>query len=305
MTAKGESESVEVGAALSLVVVASTGGGVSVDVVVEEEVVMAALGAESTVTAVLDGVVDDVWAFSVLVSSGSIVIEESELDVVVVDGDGVFFSDLVVDEFEGASFSVTEELVVEDDAVSTPAFPPVADCVFISLGSIDDDDDDVVISPEGVTVTCFVDEGTVTVRTPSPPFPTVAEGLFSVEAVKGEEGVCWLEEVLLVVVGVAVTCTVDEGTVTVTAFPVSVAPRSVEELRIAESDSSPDEVWLGFVEEVTVDNKNPVTLIVPLFAPVAPGVTETSVEVSEAERPVDVVATALADPVVTVLFACG
>lgn len=318
MTAKGESESEsdededEVGAAFSVVAVASTGGRVAVDVMVEEEeeevVVVAALGAESTVTTVLDRVVDDVWAFSVLVSSGSIVIEESELDVVVVDDDGVFFSDVVVDELEGTSFSVTEELVAEEEvAVSTPAFPPVADCVVvISLGSIDDEDDDVVASPEGVTMTCFVDEGTVTVTTPPPPppFPSVAEGLLSVEAVEGEE-VCWLEEVSLVVVGITVTCTVNEGTVTVTAFPAPVALRSVEELIIAESVSSPDEVWLGFVEEVTVDDKKPVTLIVPLFAPVAPGVTETSVEVSEAELPVDVVAAALADPAVTELFACG
>lgn len=323
MTASGESESSDdeevVGAWSSVAVVGvaltSTGDGVAVVFVEEEVVVVSALGAESKVIVVVDNSVvddDDGWAFSVLVSSGSFVTEEeSELDVV----DGAFSSEVVVveDELEGVSFSVAELVVVEEVTVSTPAFSPVADSdAVVSLGSIDEDDEDdvdVVASPEGVTVTYFVDEGTVIVTTPPPP-PPVAETLCAVEDV-----VCWLEEVSVVVAagGVTVTWTVEEGTVTVTTSPAPVALCSVvveveDELRVVGSCSSPEGVSLGVVEDVkVVGEKKPVTLLVVLsFAPLAPGVTaEPSVGVSEAEFPVDVVAVAPADWVVTVLLAGG
>lgn len=327
MTARGASESSDdeevVGAWFSVAVMgvasASTGDGVAVVFVEEEEVVVvSALDAEPTVIVVLGNSVvddDDGWAFSVLVSSGSFVTEERKLDVV----DGAFSSEVVVvveDELEGVSFSVTELVVVDEEeevTVSTPAFPPVEDRdVVVSLGSIDEDDEDdvdVVASPEGVTVTCFVDEGTVTVTTPPPP-PPVAEILCAVEDV-----VCWLEKVSVVVAagGVTVTWTVEEGTVTVTTSPAPVALCSVvveeeDELRVVEpSCSLPEGVSLGVVEEVkVVGEKKPVTLlVVPSFAPLAPGVTtsEPSVGVGEAELSVDVVAVAPAGWAVTVLFA--
>lgn len=329
MTARGASESSDdeevVGAWFSVAVMgvasASTGDGVAVVFVEEEVVVVSALGAEPTVIVVLGNSVvdeDDGWAFSVLVSSGSFVTEERKLDVV----DGAFSSEVVVgveDELEGVSFSVAELVVVDEEeeevTVSTPAFPPVADSdAVVSLGSIDEDDEDdvdVVASPKGVTVTCFVDEETVTVTTPPPP-PPVAEILCAVEDV-----VCWLEKVSVVEAagGVTVTWTVEEGTVTVTTSPAPVALCSVvveeeDELRVVEpSCSSPEGVSLGVVEEVkVVGDKKPVTLlVVPSFAPLAPGVTtsEPSVGVGEAELSVDVVAVAPAGWAVTVLFAGG
>lgn len=176
---------------------------------------------------------------------------------------------------------VTVTSAVEDGTVTvmTPALPPVADRV--SLAVEEDKSEEVVASSEfaeGVAVTCAVEEGTVTVTTPALPFPPVADFVSEV---------CWLEASS---VGVTVTWAVEEGTVTVTAFPASVP--EVVELSTVELasvvESSSNEVWLGFVDEVTVDDdKNPVTVIIPSVASLVAEATGACVEICEVELPVD------------------
>lgn len=255
---------------------------------VDDVEVVAALGAESMVTAdeeeELDeaGVVDDVSACLVLVSSGSTLVGDAELVVVVVvDEDDGFISSEEVEETEDTSFSVdvgATELVVEGVSVSSaelgvtvtcfveegtvtvtmPALPPVAERVspdVVAAEEVASTSSPLEVA-EGVTVTRVVDEGTVTVTTPLPllTFPPVAD-LVSLLV----EPVCSLEVSLEV--GVTVTCVVEEGTVTVTAFPASVSEAASE---LAESLS--DEIWLAGVEDASVvDTVNPVTLNEPLL----------------------------------------
>lgn len=142
---------------------------------------------------------------------------------------------------------------------------------------------------EGVTVTCAVEEGMVTVTTPPLPFPPVAD-LVSVAV---DEEVCWLDAST---VGVTVTCTVEEGTVTVTAFPASVWELvEIDSKELASTEISSDEGWLGVVKEVAVDDKKPVTLIFPPFSVLVPEAAVTSVDVRLVSPE---------DPAFTVLFAC-
>lgn len=237
-------------------------------------------------------VVDDVSCFT----------EVAMVEVVELEGTSFSVVDLVKvpEEVEEVALSVSElafgvtvTCAVDEGTVTvtTPALPPVADPVSV------EEERELVASPEGVTVVCVVEEGMVIVTTP-PAFPPVAD-LASVV----DEDVCWLA--VFSVVGVTVTWTVEEGTVIVTAFPAPVWEVvelcTMEELTEVESPSS-DAVWLGVVEVVTVDGKNPVTLNWPSFALLLPGVAVASAGVCEVELPDDTEASA--DPVATVPCAC-